>query len=201
MPASSRFPDCKAPRWRTALRRLCALLAAGAWSGLAILAAPQNAGAAESDLEAKVKSAYLYHLIRFVEWPRLAAPNTLRLCVVGAPEMSALLNELSNSTVQGQAQELTLRVETTDISDPGRCQILFIGRSEARSSEWLARVRGKSILTVSDRESFASQGGMVGFYRDSRKLKLEINPDVARSANLRVSSKLLEIARTVASDH
>jgi hypothetical protein len=201
MPASSCSPDRKAPRWRTALRGLCALLAAEVWLGLVVFVAPQNVFAVENDLEAKVKSAYLYHLIRFVEWPRLAAPNTLRLCVVGAPEMSTLLNELSNSTVQGQAQELTLRVETTDIGDPSRCQILFIGRSEARSSEWLARVRGKSILTVSDRESFASQGGMVGFYRDSRKLKLEINPDVARSANLRVSSKLLEIARTVASDH
>ncbi len=53
------------------------------------------------------------------------------------------------------------------------------------------------MLTVSDQDGFARGGGIVGLYPEGGKIKLEINPDAARSANLRISAKLLELARTV----
>lgn len=162
-----------------------------------LLVLPVSVPAAEDgELENKVKAAYLYHLIRFVEWPRPPQSGTMRLCIVGAPDMGNLLGELSNRQVQ---QDVLLSIESGDAIDPSRCQMLFIGRADTRN-DWLQRLRGKSVLTVSDRDNFASQGGMIGFYRDNRKIRLEINPDALRTANLRASSKLLEIARSVATD-
>jgi hypothetical protein len=52
-------------------------------------------------------------------------------------------------------------------------------------------------LTVGDADNFAYQGGIVGFYVEAGRIKLEINPDAARAAKLRISAKLLEVARTI----
>lgn len=158
------------------------------------LACAQALPAAEdSELEAKVKAAYLFHLTKFVDWPALP-PDAVRICVINADVVGGMLGELSNR----QVHERPLKVEI-DSADPTRCQILFIGRGDRRSSEILGRVRGSSVLTVSDREDFARQGGIVGFYSDAGKLKLEINPEAARAANLRISAKLLELSRKVSS--
>lgn len=145
----------------------------------------------EVGLEAKVKAAYLYHLTKFVEWPALP-PDAVRICVVSADAVGGMLGELSNR----QVQERPLKIEV-GISDPTRCQILFIGRDAPGSDDILVRVRGASVLTVSDREDFAREGGIVGFYPDDGKLKLEINPEAARAADIRISAKLLELSRKV----
>lgn len=148
--------------------------------------------AADTDLEAKVKSAYLFHLTKFVDWPNLPA-DSVRICIVGSDSIGSQIGELGNRTVR----EHPLRIEVDNITDPARCQVLFIGRGEKRSSELLARVRGQGVLTVGERDDFARTGGVVGFYLDAGKVKLEINPEAARQANLRISSKLLEVARQV----
>jgi hypothetical protein len=159
---------------------------------LALLLSLSAHGAGEDELEAKVKAAYLYHLTRFVDWPALP-PQEIRICVMGSEAVGHMLGELSNRRVRDRA----LKIELEGTSEPGHCQVLFIGRGERRLTEILKRARGSSALTVSDAEDFARQGGMVGFYAEAGKIKLEINPDNARAASLRISAKLLELARVV----
>jgi hypothetical protein len=148
--------------------------------------------AVAEDLEAKVKAAYLYNLTKFVEWPVLPA-NEMRICVLGSDAVGGMMGELANRKVH----DLPLRVEVDVVADPTQCQVLFIGRNEKRIPEILKRVRGSGVLTVSDMDEFARHGGMVGFYVESGKVKLEINPDNVHVANLRVSAKLLDLARMV----
>lgn len=147
--------------------------------------------AVDGGLEAKVKAAYLYHLIKFVEWPPLPG-DTFRVCVHGSEAVGGMLGELSNR----QVRDRVLKVELD--GDPARCQLLFIGRTDKELPEHLARTRRQPILTVSDSDDFARRGGIVGFYSDAGKIRLEINPEAARAANLRISAKLMELARSVA---
>ncbi|MBU4150618.1 MAG: YfiR family protein [Gammaproteobacteria bacterium] len=147
---------------------------------------------ADEELEDKVKAAYLFHLVKFVDWPGLP-PDELRICVYGSKSMADLMGELSNRKVK----ERTLKIDANDPSDPSRCQVVFIGRTEKRWHSLLEKTAGLPILTVSDHDGFARRGGMVGFYADGGKIRLEINPGVTHKANLRLSSKLLELARTV----
>lgn len=147
---------------------------------------------ADEELEAKVKAAYLFHLVKFVDWPDLP-PDEVRICVYGSKTMAAMLGELSNRQVKDRA----LKIAADDPSDLSRCQVMFIGRAEKKWRGLLEKAAGMHILTVSDLEDFASQGGMVGFYSAGGKIKLEINPATAQSAELKISSKLLELARTV----
>jgi hypothetical protein len=146
--------------------------------------------AAESPLEAKVKAAYVYHLIKFVEWPSLP-DDAFRVCVRGSDSVGGMLGELANRPVR----ERPLKIEME--GDLARCQVLYIGRGEKLQPD--VRMRRPGLLTVSDQEDFARRGGIVGFYSEGGKVKLEINPEAARAANLRISSKLMELARTVSS--
>jgi hypothetical protein len=61
----------------------------------------------------------------------------------------------------------------------------------------LDSLQGRSVLTVSDGERFASQGGMIGFVTEQNRIRLRINLEAARAANLTISSKLLRPARIV----
>ena len=156
---------------------------------LAVAVAGQSAA---DDATAKIEAAYLFHLTKFVDWPGLPADD-FRICVLGDEAVGGMLAELAGR----QVGERTLKVEVDAYVDPARCQILFIGRNDARLSELLRRVRAAPVLTVGDREEFVRQGGMVGFYSEAGRIKLEINPEAARAANLHISAKLLEMARTV----
>lgn len=147
---------------------------------------------ADEELEAKVKAAYLFHLVKFVEWPSLPS-DEVRICVFGSKTMAAMLGELSNRQVKDRA----LKIAANDPSDLSRCQVMFIGRAEKKWRGLLEKAARLPVLTVSDLEDFASQGGMVGFYSAGGKIKLEINPATAQNAELKLSSKLLELARSV----
>jgi hypothetical protein len=53
------------------------------------------------------------------------------------------------------------------------------------------------VLTVSEIAGFARSGGMIAFLVEENKVRLEINLDAASEARLKVSSKLIGVARLV----
>ena len=52
-------------------------------------------------------------------------------------------------------------------------------------------------LTVSDGAAFAEAGGTANFFVEDQKMRFAINPEAAERARLRVSSKLLSLAKLV----
>lgn len=146
---------------------------------------------ADRTLEAKIKAAYIYNLAKFVDWPELP-PDAVNICVIGSDSIGAMLNDLANRQIKNRS----LKVHLGAGLNPGTCQLLYISRSASDWRDILNGVEGISVLTVSDRDGFARKGGIVGFYTEGGKVKLEINPEAARKANLRISSKLMELARS-----
>jgi hypothetical protein len=53
------------------------------------------------------------------------------------------------------------------------------------------------VLTVGETENFAQAGGVIGFVVENDKVRFEINVDTAGKAKLRLSSRLLLLAKTV----
>lgn len=80
-------------------------------------------------------------------------------------------------------------------SEPRNCNILFLSQSERdRAAQIISNVRGRSILTVSDIDGFAGIGGMVELFTEKTKIRMRINLEAVRAANLKISSKLLRVA-------
>ena len=55
------------------------------------------------------------------------------------------------------------------------------------------------MLTVGEADHFARRGGMIGFFLEDNRVRLEVNRGAAERAGLRLSSKLLAVARLVKS--
>ena len=148
--------------------------------------------------EYPVKAAFLYHFVEFVEWPAGSPrhPSTITIGVLGRDPFGDVLDEaILDKVVAGRT--LVIR-RFADVAALEPCEILFISSSEmARLPEILARLDGAPVLTVGDADRFARRGGMIGFYIEDNRVRLEVNRPAAERARLRISSKLLTVARLV----
>ena len=61
----------------------------------------------------------------------------------------------------------------------------------------IKKIADKSILTVSDIDGFAVKGGCIRLHVIKGKVRFNINVAAAHQANLKVSAKLLELAKVV----
>ena len=78
------------------------------------------------------------------------------------------------------------------------CHILFISSSERkRIPEIMEKLDGQHVLTVAEMRGFAERGGMINFVSVGNKVKFEINSKTARSQGLRISSRLMRVAKVV----
>jgi len=77
-------------------------------------------------------------------------------------------------------------------------QMLFIGQAEgARLSEILAIAKGQSILTVTESEDALSHGSMINFVSVDDKVRFDVALPHAERGFLKISARLLAVARKV----
>lgn len=147
-----------------------------------------------------VKAAFLYHFARFADWPSSSPARPLTLCVVGDARIaSALVETVRNKRLNGRS----LDVKGLGSDGPVRsCDVLFISASEmGRATVVMGSLQALSILTVSDDPGFAHSNGIIEFVVESGRVQFAINTDAADRAGLRLSSRLLGLARIVRDDH
>lgn len=58
-------------------------------------------------------------------------------------------------------------------------------------------MQGNPILTVGETEQFVKDSGMIGFCIEENKIRFNINLEAAEKANLKISARLLMLAKTV----
>jgi len=152
--------------------------------------------------EYQLKAVFLFNFAQFVDWPPSAAQDSqppqppLLIGILGDDPFGSFLDE----TVRGErvgARPIQVR-RYRRIADIEECNILFISRSESeRVPEILSLLKNRPVLTVSDGDEFASQGGIIQFFTDKNRIRIRINLDAAEAANLTISSKLLRVAEVV----
>lgn len=148
----------------------------------------QPATAQDVSLEYRVKAAYLYNFVKFVQWPEDSRSGPLNICVAGRnPFGTVLADTIANEVVNGRP--LTSRVILEPEPD---CHVLFV--PEGASGAYLRAAHGVPTLTVGETEDFLQQGGIIGFVKDGRNVRFAISTEAADAAKLRVSSRLLQLA-------
>ncbi|QOX78966.1 YfiR family protein [Trichlorobacter lovleyi] len=166
------------------------------WVVLAGLLLPLTAGA--SDLETKIKTAYIYNFTKFIDWPADEGKSTsepFRICLIGSDPIRTTLGELTNREAKGRPIRVVRIKEPSGLSS---CHLLYISRSEeTQLALILQRLQGTQVVTVSDIPQFAQRGGMISFVTDKERVRVQINQRTAREVGVKLSAKLLEIARVV----
>ena len=155
-----------------------------------LVAAGTTVSAQDVPLEYRVKAAYLYNFVRFVEWPPAAADGPVEICVVRPnPFGDVLVETLRGERLDGRPVVPRL----VDAPEPG-CQVVFVPAGSAAAPA-IRAVQSTPTLTVGESPDFIRQGGIVNFVRDGANVRFEIDETAARRAGLRISSRLLRLAR------
>ena len=156
-------------------------------------------GQASASGEYQMKAALLFHFAQFVDWPSETfkdLSDPLTYCTIGDDPFRGALDEtLSGKSVGCRPLRIQHFKQPQEIQG---CHILFIGAGEQNLLRaLLAHVSGHAILTVGESDHFAKEGGIIGFCLQDNKIRFEINLDPAEKAKLRISAKLLALAKTV----
>ena len=145
--------------------------------------------------EYQLKAVFLFNFAKFIEWPGTDASEVLGLGILGDDPFGDALDTIEGQRVGGRRLKVVRSARPQDLE---ACHILFVCPSEQdRLNRILSHFRGRDVLLVGDVEGFARQGGMINFYRHGSKVRFEINVDALERTSLRVSAKLLKLARLV----
>jgi hypothetical protein len=178
-------------RKNSSLRRWCALLA------VLIGAFPKPAPSADEDsLEYQVKAAFLLNFTKFIEWPVDAFANErspIAVCILGDDPFGSSLDQIVEGESVNGHKLVVVRLQQAPA--PKACQVLFIGRSE-KDIKILTGL-GTGVLTVGEGVSFLRGGGMIAFFVENRRVRFDIHQTAVEAGRLKISSKLLTVARSV----
>jgi hypothetical protein len=166
--------------------------------GILLLPWPRAAAADDPALVAnKVKTAMLLNFTKYVEWPAASFPARATPLVLGVIGKDPLVAEIEG-TLGGMTVERRVLV-VRQFSEPVEardCHMIFISASEKkRIPKFLEHFKNKPVLTVSDAEGFIEEGGIICLRKEANNIKFDINQKAAEKAGLKISSKLLQLAR------
>jgi hypothetical protein len=151
---------------------------------------------AQGGLEYEVKAAFLYNFIKFTEWPASAVRpgEPFRVCTFGDDPFGGALEKI---VAGDEADGRPIVVEHAVAEGvPGRCQVLFVPRTQAGRAALALRAAGTGpVLSVGESADFLRAGGIVNFVVEAGHVRFDVNVEVAAARGIRISSKLLRLAR------
>ena len=161
--------------------------------------APARSPAQSQSGEYQVKAAFIFHFAQMVEWPPdISGPDgsPLVMCTIGDDSYSAALDWVIDGKQIGSHP-----IQTRHLHDkvPIRgCHLLVIsGKDNKRAATILAEVADEPVLTIGDSENFVASGGIIGLSLQDNKVRFDINLNAAQRASLKISSRLLLLAKRV----
>ena len=156
---------------------------------------------AETDTqpESKIQAAFLVKFTSYVDWPASAFGQTDSPLVIGVLEDDEVADELSHlvgaRTVNGHPL-LIRRLAAGDAVTGSH--VLFIGsKVGARLGKTLADIKTQPILTVTEVDGALLYGSVINFIVLDEQVRFDVSLAAAESGNLKISSRLLTVARQV----
>jgi hypothetical protein len=162
---------------------------------------------------ADVMAAYLRYIAALSSWPAETMPADDS---AGQPILIGVVGEDPNGVMipirtRVESEEGLLAqnrpIGIVDLKSPAEdsgvlasCALLFL--SEDAGDEWQqiqTIVDSKTIITVSELEGFARQGGMVEFFIDRRtsKVRMKINLPAVQEAGITISARILALESVI----
>lgn len=150
---------------------------------------------AQSAAEYEVKAAFLLNFTKFIEWtdPEAQRNVPISLCIAGDDPFGRTLDQV----VEGETvNDRKIKVQRVRPAVDANCHVAFFGASHKDLGKVVSTVPS-GVLTVGEGDAFLRDGGMIAFVVDNRRVRFDINMAAIRNSGLRVSSRLLTVARRV----
>ena len=166
--------------------------------------------------EYKVKAAFLYNFLKFVDWPNGKAADAKKpiiLGIIGKDPFGNAFEPVKDKPVKGRKVVIKRFKEVAELKKSGQegkaaldkqieemreCHLLFACSSEKDNiKEIIAAVKDRSVLTVADTKDFLKSGGIINFVMEEQKVRFEISVSAAKRSKLKIRSQLLRLAKEV----
>lgn len=163
-----------------------------AW--ILLLSLSSGSGLADAVTEYDLKAAYLLNFASYIEWP--GQPEPVTICIYGDNPFNAATIATLLEAKAGQINaDFKYPRQLEQLTD---CNILYLGLSERENfGKAIAMVRNAPVLIVTDVQDGLPQGAMINLITESNRLRFEININTVLASKLKISSKLLKLAKIV----
>ncbi len=102
--------------------------------------------------------------------------------------------------ISAKGLKLVIKKYGENDDDKKNCHVFFISQSKKQMlPKVLKDFEGASVLLIGDVPNFARLGGMINLTESKGKLGMEVNLKNSRKAGLKISSRLLRLAKIVES--
>lgn len=148
--------------------------------------------------EASVKAAFLYKFPGYVEWPPSAFPSAgapFVFGIMGQDDVAAELERLVSGKQWSGHPMAVKRVEGDNVKG---LHVLFVGRGATdRLGAVVRAAQLPGLLVVTENEKGLTYGAAINFVLHEDRVGFEVAPDAADRNGLRISSRMLAVARRV----
>ena len=152
--------------------------------------------------EEEVKAAFLLNFANFVTWPVRPADAPEAPFVIAiegdADLLEACTKGLSARSGSGGPMSVAAITAARALDPAGDVKILYLESGDRKDVAAIIRaLAGRPVLLVSDFPGFAGMGGGIGLVTEGGQMSFEINRRHVEAAGLKVSSRLMRVARKV----
>ncbi|MHC4118478.1 MAG: YfiR family protein [Planctomycetota bacterium] len=183
----------------------------------ASMATPARSGS-ELDREHRVKAAFVYNFIKFVDWPKekmADANEPIVIGVIGYKGFVRAFDPVKDKKIKNKRISIEYFKDFEKLTKSGaddhnwnqkmemlkKCHVLLLCTCNAtfieNSSQIVSALEGLPVLTVGDTDGFLESGGIINLLKEEDKVRFEVNVAAAKRNKLKISSKLLRLARRV----
>jgi hypothetical protein len=176
-------------------RRARALLVATRLAVLAFAVAEWNppASLAQGVPASNLKAAFTLNFLKFTTWPNLQA-GPLVVCVSSENNVfEAMTAAFAGQSIDGRSTRITRVAPEASVRD---CQLLYISERDPKQfATTMDEAGGLPMLTISDADRSSKRGAIVELFTEDGRLRFAINIDTLDRSRLKMSSRLLALAR------
>ncbi len=172
-----------------------------------------------SEREHKIKAAFVYNFIKFIDWPQEKTPDKnkpITIGVVGSDTFVKAFDPVKNKQVKGrrlaikrfgdwdklkESQKKNDSAWKEKLEALKKCRVLFICSCESGKNkvpvEIIKALKGSGVLLVGEVPGFLEKGGVINFVTENKKVRFEVNSTSAKRNKLKIRSQLLKLAKRI----
>jgi hypothetical protein len=148
--------------------------------------------------EERVKAAFLYKFLNYVDWPPASFEKSESPYVIGVINADDIADELSRISAGHSVNNRSVTVKRLGAGDPlNGVHVLFIGKAERARLPQLLKQSQQYVLDVTETEGALAQGSMINFRLADNRVRFEVSLDAVEKADLKLSSRMLAVAIAV----
>lgn len=168
------------------------------WLVAAMALVPALGAHAQQATEPSVKAAFIYKFAGYVEWPASAFPSQDTPVVIGVAGSDEVASELEKlvpgRNVNGRVV-LVRRLREGEA--PRGIHVVFVARGEVNARALIRAAQQQGSLVVTESERGLELGSAINFVPTDDRIGFEVSLEAAERSGLRISSRMLAVARRV----